>query len=75
MNRYRIKVINEFNLDAKNKQEVYEQVNTIIYGSNILNLPIVKKDVIVKIKKIKVFFFRNNSRKKLKKRKKIALYF
>ncbi|MBE6153664.1 MAG: hypothetical protein E7166_05525 [Firmicutes bacterium] len=70
MNRYRIKVINEFNLDAKNKQEVYEQVNTIIYGSNILNLPIVKKDVIVKIKKIKVFFFRNNSRKKFKKQKK-----
>ena len=70
MNRYRIKVINEFNLDAKNKQDAYNQVNTIIYDSNILNLPIVKKNIIVKIRKIKVFFFRNNSRRMFKKQKK-----
>ena len=55
MKKYKIKNLKKytFTLDAENKLDVNNQVNTIMNESNILDLPYVHKDVRVKIKELR----------------------
>jgi len=55
MKRYKIIISKKyvFNLSGEDKDEINKQVNTIMNGSNILDLPYVKKYIKVKIKRIR----------------------
>lgn len=55
MKRYRIRVIKKyiFDLDAESKADINSQLNTIMNESHILDLPYVKKNIQVKIRKIR----------------------
>ena len=55
MKKYKIKILKKytFTLDAENKLDVNNQVNTIMNESNILDLPYVHRDVRVKIKELR----------------------
>lgn len=55
MKRYKIKISKKyvFNLSGEDKEDINNQVNTIMNESNILDLPYVKKDIKVKIKRIR----------------------
>lgn len=55
MKRYRIKIEKKyvFNLDGENTDDINDKVNTIMNESNILDLPYVKKNIRVKIMKIR----------------------
>ncbi len=55
MKRYKIKISKKyiFSLNSEDKEEINKQVNTIMNESNILDLPYVKKDIKVKIKRIR----------------------
>ncbi len=61
MGRYRIKVVKKyiFNLSGDSKEAINEKVNTIMNESNILDLPYTKKDIKVKIKKIREDMIKN----------------
>lgn len=55
MERYKVIVIKKyvFDLDGKDKKEVMEQLDYIVNETKLLDMPYVKKDLKVKIKKIK----------------------
>lgn len=55
MKRYRIRVIKKyiFDLDGESKADINSQLNTIMNESHILDLPYVKKNIQVKIKKVR----------------------
>ena len=55
MKRYRIKIEKEyvFDLDGESNDDINNKVNTIMNESNILDLPYVKKNIRVKIRKIR----------------------
>lgn len=55
MKRYKIKISKKyvFNLSGEDKEDINNQVNTIMNESNILDLPYVKKDIKVEIKRIR----------------------
>lgn len=55
MKRYRIKIVKKysFDLDGKDTDDINDKVNTIMNESHILDLPYVKKNISVKIRKIK----------------------
>ncbi len=54
INRYKIKIIKQwdFNIDAKNAVEAEKHATYILNNTKILDLPEVKKRLIIKIKKI-----------------------
>lgn len=53
MKRYKIKVIKkyDFNLDGENKKDVRNTVNYILNDTKILDLPYVKKDIKISVRK------------------------
>lgn len=55
MERYKVIVIKKyvFDLDGKDKKGVIEQLDYIVNETKLLDMPYVKKDLKVKIKKIK----------------------
>ena len=55
MERYKVIVIKKyvFDLDGKDKKGVMEQLDYIINETKLLDMPYVKKDLKVKIKKIR----------------------
>lgn len=55
MRRYKITIIKKyiFNLNGEDKENINNQVNTIMNESNILDLPYVRKNIKVKIKRIR----------------------
>jgi len=55
MERYRIRIIKEytFDLDGENTEDINNKVDTIINESHILDLPYVRKNIKVKIRKIR----------------------
>ena len=55
MRRYKITISKKyiFNLNGENKENINNQVNTIMNESNILDLPYVRKNIKVKIKRIR----------------------
>lgn len=55
MERYKVVVIKKyvFDLDGKDKKGVMEQLDYIVNETKLLDMPYVKKDLKVKIKKLK----------------------
>lgn len=55
MERYRIKITKKytFDLSGENNEDISSQVNTIMNESHILDLPYVRKNIRVKIRKIR----------------------
>lgn len=55
MERYKVVVIKKyvFDLDGKDKKAVMEQLDYIVNETKLLDMPYVKKDLKVKIKKLK----------------------
>lgn len=55
MKKYKVKVVKRFSftLDGENKEDVRNQVDTVVNHSNILNLPYVRKNVSIKIKELR----------------------
>jgi len=55
MERYKVVVIKKyvFDLDGKDKEGVMEQLDYIVNETKLLDMPYVKKDLKVKIKKLK----------------------
>ena len=55
MERYKIVVIKKyiFDLDGKEKNEIMEQLDYIINKTTLLDMPYVKKDLKIQIKKAK----------------------
>ncbi len=55
MERYKVVVIKKyvFDLDDKDKKGVMEQLDYIVNETKLLDMPYVKKDLKIKIKKIK----------------------
>lgn len=55
MERYKVIVIKKyvFDLDGKDKKGVMEQLDYIVNETKLLDMPCVKKDLKVKIKKIR----------------------
>ena len=55
MERYKVVVIKKyvFDLDGKDKKEVMEQLDYIVNETKLLDMPYVKKDLKIKIKKIR----------------------
>lgn len=55
MKRYRIKIEKKyvFDLDGVSTDDINNKVNTIMNESNILDLPYVRKNIRVKIRKIR----------------------
>ena len=55
MERYKVIVIKKyvFDLDDKDKKGVMEQLDYIVNETKLLDMPYVKKDLKIKIKKIK----------------------
>lgn len=55
MERYKVVVIKKyvFDLDGKDKKGVMEQLDYIVNETKLLDMPYVKKDLKIKIKKIK----------------------
>lgn len=55
MKRYRIKITKKytFDLSGENKEDVSNQVDTVMNESHILDLPYVRKNVRVKIREIR----------------------
>ena len=55
MKKYKIKITKKytFTLDGEDRNDINNQVNTIMNESNILDLPYVRKNVRVKIKELR----------------------
>lgn len=55
MERYRIKIVKKysFDLDGENTDDINSKVDTIMNESHILDLPYVRKNIKVKIRKIR----------------------
>lgn len=55
LNRYKVKLIKkyEFELNDKTKKGIQEQVNYIISQTKLLEMPYVRKDIKLKIRKLK----------------------
>ena len=55
MKKYKIKITKKytFTLDVEDRNDINNQVNTIMNESNILDLPYVRKNVRVKIKELR----------------------
>lgn len=55
MKKYKIRIIKKytFTLDGEDRNDINNQVNTIMNESNILDLPYVRKNVRVKIKELR----------------------
>lgn len=55
MKKYKIRITKKytFTLDGEDRNDINNQVNTIINESNILDLPYVRKNVRVKIKELR----------------------
>ena len=55
MKKYKIKITKKytFTLDGEDRNDINNQVNTIMNESNILALPYVRKNVRVKIKELR----------------------
>ena len=55
MKKYKIRIIKKytFTLDGEDRNDINNQVNTIMNESNILALPYVRKNVRVKIKELR----------------------
>lgn len=55
MKKYKIRIIKKytFTLDGEDRNDINNQVNTIMSESNILDLPYVRKNVRVKIKELR----------------------
>ncbi len=55
LNRYKVRIIKQwdFDLDAKNEEEIEKQVSFILNNTKILDLSEVKKKIVIKIKRIK----------------------
>lgn len=55
MKKYKVKVVKRysFTLDGENKEDIQNQVNTIVNHSSILDLPYVRKNESVKIKELR----------------------
>lgn len=55
MKKYKIRIIKKytFTLDGEDRNDINNQVSTIMNESNILDLPYVRKNVRVKIKELR----------------------
>lgn len=55
MKKYKIRITKKytFTLDGEDRNDINNQVNTIMNESNILDLPYVRKNVRVKIKELR----------------------